>query len=133
MLFRSRANDDRITQSLRMFASDAFDPDRRHAERRIGGLDTVERAEHAARIEREIAIRIDLAFRDRHAVYQQAIAGRLQFEVVADVHRRNEEAEILRELFAHALDARHQSATLHGAHHRDQELGSTPWEARWCG
>jgi len=41
-----------------------------------------------------------------------AVGIRPQFQVVADVHRLNQEAKLFGQLFAHALDAPHEFAAL---------------------
>ena len=51
-----------------------------------------------------------------------AIAVGPQIEVVADVHRRHEEAELLRELAAHAADARQQVAALGAIDQRHEAI-----------
>ena len=63
-------------------------------------------------IDRQLAIGIDDAIADRHARQADAIGVRRQLEVVADVHRLHQEAQLLRELAAHAADARQQFAAL---------------------
>ena len=82
----------------------------------------VERAEHAARVDRQFAVRMDDALADRHAGEVDAIGVRAELEVVADVHGRHEEAELLRELAAHAADARQQVAALRRVDQRHQAI-----------
>ena len=114
--------DDGVAERLRMLARRRLDPHRFHAEGRIARRDALERAEDAARIDRELAIRIDHAFADGHAAEIDAIGVRAEIEVVADVHRGNEEAEFLRQLAAHAADAREQVAALRLVHQRHEAV-----------
>ena len=123
-----RRIDHGVAERLRMRARAGLDPDRLHAEGRVLGADAVERAVDAARVERHLAIRIDHALPHRHAGQQQAVVVGQQFEVVADVHGLDQEAQLLGDLLAHALDARHQLAALLGVHQRDQAI--TDFEAQ---
>ncbi len=116
------AIDHRVAERLRVLARGRLDPHRFHAERRILGVDALERPEHAARIDGHLALRIDLTFAHRHAAEVDAIAIRAEIQVVADVHGRHEEAEILRKLAAHAADAREQVAVLVLVHQRHEAI-----------
>ena len=69
-------------------------------------------AEHPARIDRELAIRVDDSLADRHARQIDAIDVGSELQVVANVHRRNQEPEVLCQLAAHAADAREQVTAL---------------------
>ena len=104
--------DDGVTERLRVLAHRRLDPDGFHAEGRIACRDAIQRSEHAARIDRELAIGMHDAFADGHARQADAIGVGTELEVVADVHGLHEEAELLRELAADAADARQQIAAL---------------------
>ena len=69
-------------------------------------------AEHAARIDRELALGIDHAVGHRHAGETDAIGIGRELQVVADVHRLHQEAKLLRQLAAHAANACQQFAAL---------------------
>ena len=56
----------------------------------------------------------------RHAGQADAIGIGRQLEVVADMHRLHQEAQLLRELAAHAANARQQLAALRLVHQRHQ-------------
>ena len=73
-------------------------------------------------IDRELALGIDHALAHRHAGEIDAIGVRRQVEVVADVHGLHQEAEILRELAAHAVNARQQIAALRLVDQRHQAI-----------
>ena len=64
-----------------------------------------------------------LALADHRAAQRDAVDAGLQLDqVVADVHRRRQEADVLRELLAHALDARQQVALARLVDQRDQPV-----------
>ncbi|MNS64075.1 hypothetical protein D3C72_971890 [compost metagenome] len=65
---------------------------------------------------------MDLGGSHRHAMHQYPVAVGRQFQVVADVYRRNQEADVLGQLAAHALDARHQFTALVAVHQRNQSI-----------
>src|SRR5690606_35626396 len=104
--------DDRVAERLRVVARGRLDPDRLHAEGGIARLDAGELAEHLARIDRKLAFRIDETLTDRHTAQIDAIGIRRQIEIVADVHRLNQEAEILRQLATYAANSRQQIPAL---------------------
>ena len=117
-----RRIDDREAERLRVLFRGRLDPVRVEAERRVLRADADDLRGHAAGIDREIALDLNLAFADRHAEDRDAVAVRLQLEVVADVHRLHQEAELLRELAAHGLDAREQGPGLVAVDERDQAI-----------
>ncbi len=84
--------------------------------------DALQRAQRAARVQRQFAVGVDIGGSYRHAMHQHPVAVGRQFQVVADVHGRDQEAHVLGQLAAHALDARHQLAALVGIHQRDQPV-----------
>ena len=104
--------DDGIAERLRVVARGRLDPDRLHAEGRILGGDALQGPEDAARVDGELTVDVDDAFAERDAAEGDAVGVRRELEVVADVHRLHEEAELLGELAAHAPDARQQLAAL---------------------
>ncbi|KAG1449215.1 hypothetical protein G6F57_016679 [Rhizopus arrhizus] len=55
-------------------------------------------------------------------MHQHAVAVGWQFQVVADVYRGDQEADVLGQLATHALDPRHQLAALVGVHQRNQPV-----------
>jgi hypothetical protein len=59
---------------------------------------------------------------DFHAFQRDAVGRRLQFQVVADVHRRRQEADFLGELLADTLDALEQLAILALVDQRNQAI-----------
>ncbi|MNI44320.1 hypothetical protein D3C73_986920 [compost metagenome] len=111
-----------VTERLCLGALADFDPYRLEAESRIFGVDTVERAVDLAWVDRQFAVRVDLGFGEDHAHQGQAIGAWRQIEVVADVHGRHQEAQILRELLAHALDPRQQLPALVAIHQWNQAI-----------
>ena len=111
-----------IAERLRVIARRRLDPHRFHAEGRIARLDAGQLAEHLARVDGELALGIDHALAHRHAGEIDAIGVRRQIQVVADVHGLHEEAEILRELAAHAANARQQIAALRFVDQRHQAI-----------
>ena len=86
-------------------------------------------------IDRELAIRIDDALAHRHAREVDAIGAGAEFQVVADVHGRHQEAQFLGQLAAHAANARQQVAALRRIHQRHQPIAhfqadQVHWRAR---
>jgi hypothetical protein len=51
-----------------------------------------------------------------------AVAGRGQIEIVADMHRRDQKAQFLRQFLADALDPAQQLAVLVAIHQGDQAI-----------
>ena len=117
-----RRIDDREAERLRVLFPGRLDPVRVEAERGVLRAHADDMRGHTAGIDREIAVDLNLPFADRHAEDRDAIAVRLQLEVVADVHRLNEEPELLRQLAAHGLDAREQGPGLVAVDERDQAI-----------
>ena len=99
-----------------------LDPGGIQAERRVLAGNAVQLTERTARVQGQFAVGVDLGGGHRHAVHQQPVGVGRQLQVVADVHRRHQEADVLGELAAHALDARHQFAALVLVHQRDQAV-----------
>ena len=88
-----------------------LDPDRGQAEGRVGGLGAGQLLHRAAGVDREQHAGEGLALADDGAAQGQPVGAGLELDqVVADVHRRRQEADVLGELLAHALDAHQQIA-----------------------
>ena len=98
------------------------DPYRIQTERRVLARQSIERAEHAARVQRQFAVRVQVAGRDRHAVQQHPVLAGRQLEVVAYMHGGNQEAQVVRELAAHAFQPCQQVAVLVLVDQRDQPI-----------
>jgi hypothetical protein len=111
-----------ITHALRLVLQAGVDPDRRQAEGRIGGHQARQRAAGHARIDRQELAVHRFAAAHFHALQRDAVGRRLQFQVVADVHRRRQEADFLGELLADALDALEQLAALALVDQRNQAV-----------
>jgi hypothetical protein len=97
---------------VRLFAQAGVDPHGRQAEGRVGGHHARQAAGHHARVDRQELAGMGLAIAHFHALERDAVGRGLQFQVVADVHRRRQEADLLGELLADALDALEQFAAL---------------------
>ena len=117
-----RRVDDREAERLRVLLGGRLDPVRVEAERRVLRAHADDLRRDAAGVDREIALDLDLALADRHPENRDAVAVRLQLEVVADVHGLDEEAELLGQLAAHGLDARQQRPGLIAVDERDQAI-----------
>ena len=100
--------DHRISLGLRIVALTGFDPHRVQTKRRITGLDPLDLTKHLARIDGHLLVDVDFRFTHRHTQQVDAVGSRLQIEVVADMHRVNQETKLLRKFLAHPLDTRHQ-------------------------
>src|ERR1700722_13228005 len=90
--------DDGVAERLRLVARTGLDPDRIHAERRIFGGNTLNGTKHPARVDGQLAIRIDDALAHRYAAQIDAVNVRREVEVVSNVNRGHEEAEVLGKL-----------------------------------
>ncbi len=73
-------------------------------------------------VDGELLVGVDDALADRHAAQVDAVDVRREVEVVADVHGRDQEAELLRELAAHAAHAAEQIAALALVDQRHQAI-----------
>ncbi len=104
--------DHRIAHDVRLIAQRGVDPDRRQAEGRILGRRAGQGAADPPGIDGEIHARIGLAGTDFDTLERDAIGIRLQFQIVADMHRRRQEADLLREFLAQAANALEQLAIL---------------------
>ncbi|MNP14163.1 hypothetical protein D3C76_1064760 [compost metagenome] len=111
-----------VTQRLRLRALADVDPHRFQAKRRVARGNTVEGAKHLPRVDRQFAVRVDLRLGQNHPHQGQAIGAGLQVEVVTNVHGGHQEAQVLRQLLAHALDPRQQLAALVAIDQRDQPI-----------
>ncbi len=121
--------DDREAQRLRLLARPGFDPVGLHAEGRVAGLDALDHAEHAARIDGEFAIGHDRGLRHGHSRERDAIAGGRQVEVVAYVDGWHQEAELLRQLQTHAANARQQLAAVRLVDQRHEAIADLETDA----
>ncbi|MDT4836844.1 hypothetical protein FQZ97_705580 [compost metagenome] len=95
---------------------------RRQAEGGVGGRGADERGADAARIDGQEHAGEDLALAHHHAAQRDAVGAGAQFQVVAHVHGRRQETDLLGEFFAHALDAREQVALAALVDHGDQAV-----------
>jgi hypothetical protein len=111
-----------VAHGLRLFAHRSFDPHRRQAEGRIAGGDARQRGDDVARIDGEKLAGAHLTAADFHALQRDAVAVRIDLEVVADVHGRRQEADLAREFLADALDASHQFAVGGAVDQRNQAI-----------
>ncbi|MNH24714.1 hypothetical protein D3C79_846630 [compost metagenome] len=59
---------------------------------------------------------------DFYPLHQNAVAGRRQLEVIANMHYRRQVAHLLGEFFTDAANAPEQFAVLLEIHHRDQPV-----------
>src|SRR5690348_8689964 len=114
--------DHRVTQCLGVIACRGLDPDRFHSEGRVLRGNTLYGSEYPSRVDRELAIRVDDALANGHAAQVDAIDIGREVEVVADVDRRNEEAEILGEFATHAAHTSQQVAALTLVDERHQPI-----------
>lgn len=111
-----------VAQRLRLVALAGLDPYRLQAEGRVLAGDAVEAAEYLAGVDRQLAIGIDLRFGHADPHQGQAVGVGQQVEVVADVHRGHQEAQLLGQLLAYALDSRQQLPALVAVDQRDQPV-----------
>src|SRR5271170_4110988 len=99
---------DGVAECLRLVACTGLDPDRIHTERRILGGNTLNRTKHPARVDGQLAIRIDDALAHRYAAQVDAINIGSEVEVVSNMNRGYQEAEVLRELAPYTAHAGEQ-------------------------
>src|SRR6185437_13327678 len=111
-----------VAERLRMIAARRIDPYRLHAESGIAGRDALQRTENAARVDRELLVGIDDALADGHAAQVDAIDVGREVEVVADMDRRDQEAELLRELAPHPAHPAEEVAALTLVDQRDEPV-----------
>src|SRR4051794_17864296 len=93
--------DDRVAERLRVIACAGFDPERFEPERGIARRNAHDLAMHGARIDREQSIRMHFGGADWNTEQRDAISGRREIEVVADVHRRHQKTKLLRKFAAY--------------------------------
>ena len=79
-------------------------------------------AKYLARINGEVLADMHFAFTHGHSGERDAVGIRCQFKVVTDVHRRNEETEILRQFLAYSLDPANQRTVAVTVDERDQPV-----------
>ena len=111
-----------IAQRLRLTALADFDPHGFQTKGRVFGGDPVEGAEYLPRVDRQLAIGVDLGLGQNHPHQGQTVGAGGQIEVVADVHGGHQKAQVLRQLFTHALDPCQQLPTLIAVHQRNQAV-----------
>ena len=101
-----------VAHVLRFILQTRIDPHGRQAEGGIGGDQARQGAARHARIDRQVLAAERFAGAHFHALEGDPVGRRLELEVVADVHRRRQKTDFLRELLADALDALEQLAAL---------------------
>jgi hypothetical protein len=111
-----------VAEDMGLFAQCGVDPYRRQAEGRILGRGADQLSGHPPRIDRQVHPGEGLAVADRDTLQGQAIGIGAQFEVVADMHRRREEADLLGEFLAQAANALEQFPALAAIDQRDQPI-----------
>jgi hypothetical protein len=111
-----------VAERVRLLAHRGVDPYRGQTKGGVGGLAPGERPRHAARVDGEELAGIGLAAADLDALEREPVAVGLELEVVADVHRRGQEADFLGELLAQPADALEQLAVLALVDHRDEAV-----------
>ena len=116
------AVDHGVAQGLRLVAQRRIDPQGFQTEGGIGGGQPLQLAVDGAGVDGQVLARLDLGFAHGYAEQTQTIVVRRQVEIVADVHRRDQETQFLGKLLAHALDARHQLAALAFVDHGNQAV-----------
>ena len=135
--------DHRVAKRLRPVAIRVINPHRWQTERRLLRLKSVDHTEHFARIDREQPVDVHLRLTSGHSHERDAINRRPKVEVVPDVHRRHEKAQLGREFLAHAFDARQQLTTLVAIHECNEPktdlqtehvywLNVIPRQIDWC-
>ena len=102
--------DDRVAERLGLGAAALGDPDGGQAEGRLGGRDAGELAHGVARVHRQLVAGHDAAARDLGAAHAHDVLVRVERDVVADAHGRDDDAELGRDLAADRADARQQRA-----------------------
>ena len=95
-----------VTQRLGLILLRCLDPDRVQAKGRVLAGNTLDIAKHLTGVDRQFAVRVDLGLGHADTHQRQAIGVGRQIQVVADMYRRHQKAEVLRQFFAHALDTR---------------------------
>ena len=123
------AIDNGIALGLRAIAHIGGDPHGRQAEGRVhgGGARQLRAQAFAmpvltARVDGQELALLHFAVANLHALERDAVRRRTQLQVVANVHNRCQEAHVLREFLADALDAAQQLAVLALVDQRDQAV-----------
>src|SRR3954447_3315083 len=119
--------DDGVTGILCGFARSSLDPHGGQSECRIGRGNPRNLTRYTARVDGEVHASVCFGVRDLHALQQNPVRSGPQFEVVPDVYRRRQEADVVRELLANRLDAPEELAVLTTVDQRDQAV--TDFEA----
>ena len=114
--------DHRVAKRLGVIALTRIDPDRIQTKGGILGLDTLKLAEHPPRIDRQIAVRIYLRLAHDGAVQRDTVTGWAQIQIVLDMHRLNQESQLLGEFLAHAFYAVHQFTALISVNQGNQPI-----------
>ena len=120
---RHRRLDDGIARSHRRRSPVARDPGRRHAIGRVSHRDAFDRLVCARRVDRQQPVRQHLPACHFGAIQQEAVDLGRQLQVVADVHRRDQETDLTDEFLADRADALDQVAVVAGVDQRDQSVG----------
>ena len=71
----------------------------------ISTSETIEFTKHLAGIDGHMAVRKYFGFRDADAHQRNAVTVCTELKIVANVHRRHQKTDLLRQLFAHAFQA----------------------------
>ncbi len=111
-----------VPEQLRLLAVFCADPGGGQAKTWVGGGHAGDRSQDFAGIDREKLANLRLACTHFHALEQDAVAVGFQLQVVANVHRRNQKADLAGELFAQRADAFEQFAVLIAVDHRNQAI-----------
>jgi hypothetical protein len=114
--------DDRVAVSLGLLTRSRVDPHRRQTEGWIPGCRPGHLTCHPTRIDRQQIPGKRFALADLDPLEKDLVGIRLQFEVVADMYRRYQEADILRKLLPDAANAAQQLAVLRLVDQRDQPV-----------
>src|SRR5436190_5264731 len=107
-----RRIDNRVVQRLRTLTVFLRDPDCRQTERRLVGRRACDLFRNAPGIDRQVFIRHQFAARDLHAFQENGVLSRTELQVVGDIDRRHDDAEVLRDLFSDRTDAIQEIAAL---------------------
>src|SRR6202044_3459943 len=103
----------RVALRLRLLSPRLVDPDGIEAEGRIlGGGSGYGRPGYLTRIDGHFPVGKYLGLAHRRAQNGDPVGVRAQFQIVANVHGLDQEAEFLRQFLAHSLDAPHEFAAL---------------------
>ncbi len=106
----------RIAEGLGMLLGAGLDPGRLQTKGGVLTGDALQGAVGLPGIDGHLAVGVDLRLAHNHPLEGDAVVIGAQIEVVANMHRRHQEAQLLGHFLAHPLDARHQLPPLIGIH-----------------